>query len=236
MLNKEKHQLLMGSILRGIYSDVGISSLVGLKGGTCAYFFYNLPRFSVDLDFDLFVTDEATKKAVFEKVGAILKKYGEIKTSHIKKNTIFFLLSYGDKDHNIKLEISTRDILPNLRDCFEAKEHLGIGMLTAKMDYLFAGKLVALVLRSSTAMRDIFDVRYFAENKWDINAVAVKALTGKSVRDHLIDCVSVVEGVKDGEILFGLGEMIDEKQKAWVRNNLKKEAIFQLKLYASVIK
>lgn len=226
----------MGSILRDIYSDIEISSLVGLKGGTCAYFFYNLPRFSVDLDFDLFVTDEVTQKRVFEKVGMLLKKYGEIKTSYIKKNTLFFLLSYGDADHNIKIEISTRDILPNLRECFEAKEHLGIGMLTAKKDYLFAGKLAALVLRSSTAMRDIFDVRFFSENKWDINAEVIKVLTGKTVKEHLVACISTVEKVKDGEILFGLGEMIDEKQKAWVKNNLKKETIFQLKLYESVSK
>lgn len=236
MLNKEKHQLLMGSILRDIYSDIEISSLVGLKGGTCAYFFYGLPRFSVDLDFDLFENDEATQKRVFEKVRELLKRHGEIKTSYIKKNTIFFLLSYGDADHNIKLEISTREILPNLRDCFEVKEHLGIGMLTAKKDYLFAGKLVALVLRSSTAMRDIFDVRFFAENKWDINEEAIKALTGKTLKDHLVACVAVVEGVKDSEILFGLGEMINEKEKAWVRKNLKKEALFQLRLYESVLK
>ena len=43
----------MGQILKDIYTDVSISPLLGLKGGTCAYFFYGLPRFSVDLDFDL---------------------------------------------------------------------------------------------------------------------------------------------------------------------------------------
>ena len=43
----------MGYILKDIYADITINSLLGFKGGTCAYFFYNLPRFSVDLDFDL---------------------------------------------------------------------------------------------------------------------------------------------------------------------------------------
>ena len=33
----------MGKILRDIYSDISISSLLGLKGGTAAYFFYGLP-------------------------------------------------------------------------------------------------------------------------------------------------------------------------------------------------
>ncbi|PIZ76423.1 hypothetical protein COY05_01425 [Candidatus Peregrinibacteria bacterium CG_4_10_14_0_2_um_filter_38_24] len=65
MLNKEKHQLIMGQILRDIYSDTEISSLLGFKGGTCAYFFYNLPRFSVDLDFDLLKQDLILKEKIF---------------------------------------------------------------------------------------------------------------------------------------------------------------------------
>ena len=53
MFNKEKHQLIMSRILKDIYSDVEISSFLGFKGGTATYFFYDLSRFSVDLDFDL---------------------------------------------------------------------------------------------------------------------------------------------------------------------------------------
>ena len=48
----------MGRILKDVYTDVSIAPLLGFKGGTCAYFFYGLPRFSVDLDFDLFSQDE----------------------------------------------------------------------------------------------------------------------------------------------------------------------------------
>ena len=96
MINKSKHQLIMGQILRDIYTDVTISSLLGFKGGTCAYFFYNLSRFSVDLDFDLLNIDEKNQKIVFKNIINILKKYGEIKEQRIKRYTIFFLLSYGD--------------------------------------------------------------------------------------------------------------------------------------------
>jgi len=42
MLNREKHQLVMGRILRDIYADASIASLLGFKGGTCAYFFSSL--------------------------------------------------------------------------------------------------------------------------------------------------------------------------------------------------
>ena len=54
MLNKKKHRQVMFEILRDIYrSELGF--YLGFKGGTMLYFFYNLNRFSVDLDFDLLV-------------------------------------------------------------------------------------------------------------------------------------------------------------------------------------
>jgi predicted nucleotidyltransferase component of viral defense system len=236
MLNKEKHRLIMGRILRDIYSDAMIAPLIGFKGGTCACFFYELPRFSVDLDFDLFSQDEATQKMVSEKIKSILKKYGDVKDSHIKRFTIFFLLSYGDADHNIKVEINTRMLMPNLKEHYEPKDYLGIPMLVGKKDYLFASKLSALTLRSETAMRDIYDVWFFAKNNWDINADVVKARTKKNLKDHLSDCIAIIEQVKDNQILQGLGELLSEKEKEWVKNNLRKEVVFLLKNYQSVFK
>jgi predicted nucleotidyltransferase component of viral defense system len=237
MLNKEKHQLIMGQILKDIYTDVSIGPLLGLKGGTCAYFFYNLPRFSVDLDFDLLEATQENQKMVFEKVVAILSKYGEIKDQCIKRFTVFVLLSYGDKDHNVKIEINARKLAENMKDLYEIKEYLGISMLASKKDYLFAGKLSALTLRTETAMRDIFDIHYFAKNRWDINAEVVKNFTGKTVKEYLPDCVAFIEKAKDNQMLQGLGELIDgEKQKDWVRNHLKADAIFMLKNYQSVLK
>ena len=236
MLNKERHQLIMGQILRDIYTDVSISSLIGFKGGTCSFFFYGLPRFSVDLDFDLFLTDEATQKLVFKKVGSMLKKYGEIKDNYIKRNTIFFLLSYGDADHNIKVEVNIRILMPDIREHYDMKEYLGISMLVGKKDYLFASKLSALTLRSEIAMRDIYDIWYFAKSNWDINADVIKVRTNKTVKEHLADCIPVIEEVKDNQILQGLGELFNEKEKAWVKTHLRKEAVFLLKNYMSVLK
>src|SRR3989338_6485040 len=144
MLNKEKHQLIMGQILRDIYSDTSISSLIGFKGGTCAYFLYGLTRFSVDLDFDLFSTDEATQKFVYKRIQDMLGKYGEVKDNYIKRNTIFFLLSYDTADHNIKVEVNVRILIRGIKEHYEVKEYLGIPMLIGKKDYLFASKLAAL--------------------------------------------------------------------------------------------
>ena len=73
MINKEKHQLIMGQVLKDIYTDISIASLLGFKGGTCAYFFYGLTRFSVDLDFDLLDSKEENKTLIFDKVKAIIE-------------------------------------------------------------------------------------------------------------------------------------------------------------------
>ncbi|HQQ38478.1 MAG TPA: nucleotidyl transferase AbiEii/AbiGii toxin family protein, partial [bacterium] len=214
-----------------------ISPLLGFKGDTCTYFFYILPRFPVDLKVDVLEVTEENQKMVFEKIVAILSKYGTIKDQYIKRFTVFALLSYGDEDHNVKVEINVRKLAENMKDLYEMKEYLGISMMVAKKDYLFAGKLAALTLRTETAMRDIFDIQYFAKNHWDINAEVIKNFTGKTVKEYLPDCVAFIEKVKDSQMLQGLGELIDnEKQKDWVRNHLKADAIFMLKNYQSVLK
>jgi len=234
MLNKEKHQLIMGRILKDIYSDVSLASLLGFKGGTCAYFFYGLPRFSVDLDFDLLEMSEENQKLVFEKIVKILGAYGEIKDQYIKRYTIFTMLSYGEADHNIKVEINTRPISDG-RNYYEIKNYLGITMLAGKKDYLFSGKLLALTLRTETAMRDVYDIYYFAKNNWEINSEFIKEKTGRPLKEYLADCVGSIEKIKDNEILQGLGELVCEKEKIWIREKLKSETVFLLKNYISVI-
>ena len=236
MLNKEKHQLIMGKILRDIYNDISISSLLGLKGGTAAYFFYGLPRFSVDLDFDILSENENDKKIVYNKILEIIKKYGTIKDSYIKKYTIFALLSYSDMDSNIKIEINTKNQIKNIKSKYELKKYLGISMMVAKKEYLFAGKISALTMRTKTAMRDIYDINYFAKNNWDIDEEAVKSISNRDKKEQLLLCLEVIEKIKDNEIMTGLGELVKEEEKEWIRKDLREETIFMIKNYISVIK
>ena len=230
MLNKEEHQLIMTRILKDIYGDIEISSLIGFKGGTCAYFFYDLPRFSVDLDFDLIEATEENKQLVFSKIKDILKEFGTIKEERINRWTIFFLLSYGDEDHNIKIEVSTR---VNNNE-YELKEYLGIPMLVAKKETLFANKLAALTGRANIAMRDVYDIYYFAKNSWDINKKILEFWTEKNTKDQLRESIIAVEKINNKNILQGLGEVLSDKDKNWAKENLKQEVLFLLKNYLSV--
>ena len=228
--------MIMGNILKDIYTDTALAPLLGLKGGTAAYFFYKLPRFSVDLDFDLFVLDEALQNQVFEKIEQILKQYGTIKDKKIKQNTIFLLLSYGELDRNIKIEISTRQLIPDLKNYYQLKEYLGISMLVGAEKYLFSAKLIALSQRKETAARDIYDIWFFAKNNFDIDPEIIRIRTGKESKAYLSDCIAIINKFKDNQILKEIGELLSEKEKNWIKNNLKKDVIFLLKNYISVLK
>lgn len=225
MFDIDHHKSILVQILKEIYSNISIASLLGLKGGTALYLFYNLPRFSVDLDFNLL--DIKKKDRVVQSVRDILKKFGEIKDEEEKRSTLFFLLSYGKKTRNIKVEISKR-IFP---DIYEIKNYLGISMLVLSKEYMFAHKLVALLERKSVANRDFFDLWFFMKNDWDANKEIVELRTGMDFKKYLKDCIKKVEEIDERYILQGLGEILDEKHKNWVKENLKKDLLFFLRFY-----
>ena len=197
--------------------------------------FYGLDRFSVDLDFDLLTVDGVDQSKMLKEVVEIIEKYGKVKEQYVKQHTIFGLLSYGETDRNIKIVINTRPPMPTIREYYELTEYLGTSMFVAKQDFMFASKLVALVDRRRFAVRDVYDVYFFAKQNWQINAEVILYKTGKGVRDYLVDCVAKVEQMKDVDVLQGLGELVSEKQKSWIRMNLKKETIFLLKNYRAAL-
>jgi len=47
-----------------------------------------------------------------------------------------------------------------------------------------------------------------------------------SFKDYLRKCLAFVESLNDRSILAGMGELLDGKQKAWARANLKQEYYF----------
>ena len=218
------HKNILIKILKDIYTDTFLGPRLGFKGGTAAYFFYNLGRFSVDLDFDLL--DENKEKEVFEKIGNIVKKYGKIKEITNKKYTLFALLSYSEETQNIKIEINKRKFGSE----YEIKNYLGISMLVMKKEDMFAHKLMAMTERNKIANRDVFDVWFFLKNDWKINKDIVEQRSKMKFKDYLKKCIKFIEELPDHRILSGVGDLLDEKQKIWAKANLKTDTAFLLKL------
>jgi predicted nucleotidyltransferase component of viral defense system len=224
VLKVSEHKNIMIQILKDIYSDTSISPFLVFKGGTAAYIFYNLSRFSVDLDFDLI--DKDKEKEVFDKIEKIVKKYGEIKEARKKRFNLFFLLSYNKEAQNIKIEINQR----SFGSKHEIKTYLGISMLVMVKEDMFAHKLVAMYERMGKTNRDIYDVWFFLKENWPINKEIVEKRTGEDFKDFLKKVISSLEKIGNQNILSGMGELLDEQQKGWVKENLKKDLEFLLKL------
>jgi predicted nucleotidyltransferase component of viral defense system len=227
MVNIDLHRSMFINILRDIYGNPGLRTVLGFKGGTAAMLFYGLPRFSVDLDFNLL--DEEKKELVFEKIGQLLPRYGVLSQASDKKFTLFFLLNYQKGERNLKIEISKR-AEPSQ---FVIKNYLGISMLVMSQADMAAGKLAALLTRKHFATRDVFDAWFFLKNNWPINDSLFTKKTGLSLLEGFEKARTQVKGIKKTELLAGLGDLIDNKQKDWVREKLVDELLFYLDLYQS---
>lgn len=225
MLNQTKHRVTLIEILKDIYDDPDLRTILGFKGGTAAMLFYDLPRLSVDLDFDLLDSDK--KEMVFRKIKVILGRHGVIREAIDKRFTLFFLVSYEKGEHMIKVDISKR----KSNSAFHAKSYLGVSVLVMKEGDMVAGKLSALLTRRKFAMRDVFDLWFFLKNKWSINENVVIEKTDLTLIKALEHAVKQLNQIDKKQLLQGMGELLDTKQKAWVKSKLIEETIFYLRLY-----
>jgi len=218
------HKNIQLQILKEIYTDTTIAPHLGFKGGTAALMFYDLNRYSVDLDFDLL--DESKEKGVFEKILKIAKDYGEIRESRIKRFNLIIILSYNPKAQNIKIEINRR----NFGSRYDLKSYMGISMLVMTKKDMFAHKLMAMHERLGKTNRDIYDVYFFAKNNWEVSKEIVKGRLGMTFEELVRKLISGLEKFNDRNVLDGLGELLTGKQKAWVKASLKKETLLSLKI------
>lgn len=213
MLNRDKHRQILFQVLKEIFES-DFSKFIALKWWTACYFLHSLDRFSTDLDFDLIDTTQN----VDEKMINILKKYWEIK----KGNKI--ILSYSQNDDNIKVDIN-RNIWKN--NTYEIKNFFGIDMRVQTKETIFANKLVALTERNTN--RDIYDVYFFFKNMWDINEKIIIERTWKTKKELLEIILNKLKNLWDTyKILDGLWEVLDAKQKVFVKEKLIKELIWMI--------
>src|SRR3990167_3162222 len=140
-LDTSKHKNILIKILKDIYTDPTISPILGFKDGTAATFFYNLDRLSMDLDFDLL--DAEQEDYVFDRVKAIIEKYGTLKEARKKRFNLLYILSYDDKNinaQNVKVEIDRREFGSK----YAVESFLGISMQVMVKEDMVAHKLCAM--------------------------------------------------------------------------------------------
>lgn len=225
MIDLNRHKFFLVQILKDIYSDIELASYLGFKGGTALMFFYDLPRFSVDLDFNLLAVEKVD--AVYLKVRNILLKYGTITDEAKKFYGPVIVLDYGVGERKLKVEISNR-LFDNR---YVIKNLLGINMKVLVKSDMFAHKLCALLDRNTVTNRDIFDCWFFMQNHTPINKAIVETRMEMSYPEYMQKCINQLESMSDKGLLQGLGELMDTEMKNFVKTKLRTETISLFKFY-----
>lgn len=225
MVDINKHKFFLFQILKDIFEDKELSGVLGFKGGTALMFFYDLPRFSVDLDFNLL--DAGKEDTVYGKVRNILLKYGTIHDEAKKFYGPICVLDYGAGERKLKVEISKR----SFGDRYEIKNLLGVNIRIMAAPDMFAHKLCAMLDRTAITNRDIFDSWFFMKNNTPVNKAIVETRMQMPLAGYLQKCIDALEGMTDKGMLNGLGELMDEDMKNFVRTKLRTETITLLGFY-----
>jgi predicted nucleotidyltransferase component of viral defense system len=232
-LNHSRHKVILIEILKDIFSNPLTNGQLAFKGGTAAHLFYGLDRFSVDLDFDLL--DGTKEELVYEELKSLLARHGKLKLADRKRYSLIYILDYATKtegDQNVKVEINLR----HFGSKYEIKHYLGIPMRVMVAEDMAAHKIVACYVRIGKTNRDLYDSYFFLSRHWEINSQIVEDRTGMSFLEFLNKWLSSVEKMTSRSILAGMGEVLDEKQKAWVKAHLKDELVFRIRLLIDSVK
>lgn len=225
MVDINKHRFFLTRILKDVYADIELANALGFKGGTALMFFYDLPRFSVDLDFNLIEPEK--EDAVYAKMREILVKYGTIYDEAKKFYGAILVLNYGKGERKLKIEISKRQF----EDSYEIKNLLGITIKVMTAPDMFAHKLCDLLDRPAMANRDIFDNWFFMQRQTPVHKEIVESRMGMTFSDYCQECINNLMKLPDKNRLQGLGELMDKKMKTFVRTKLNQEAISLLHFY-----
>src|SRR5699024_4728213 len=105
MIDINKHRFFLTRILKDIYDDIELSNTLEFIGGTDIMFFYALPRFFVDMDFNLHKYEKEDQ--VYEKLRKIILRHGEIHDEAKKYTGLLITLDYGLDQRKRKVEVST---------------------------------------------------------------------------------------------------------------------------------
>jgi hypothetical protein len=74
----------------------------------------------------------------------------------------------------------------------------------------------------------------FLKNNWPINEKIITKRTGLPMQQFWHQCIKQLESMSNRSILSGIGELLDTKQKAWVKEHLRSEVIFLITLKMDV--
>lgn len=140
-----------------------------------------------------------------------------------------YILSYGEADHNIKIELNARIRKANT---YETVNFFGTAIQAMEKSTIFANKLVAIIDRSNPTSRDLRDVHFFFRNHFPINEEVISERTGLEPKQFFLKLKSYIQTHFPNKYLIdaNLGMVLNDSQKSWVRKSLLAEIVSYIDL------
>jgi len=242
----------MFEILKILY-DSPYAHILWFKWGTALYFFYWLPRFSVDLDFDLVKKlsvkqiDEL-KNNIFDYLQSKISKIKisediKIKIDGSLENSFRYIVQYGGQK---KLKIEVNSYISDYQNLYQIKNLFWVSVLVMDVRYMFAHKLCALISRyqktNIIANRDLFDILFLLQKSVDIAQdiiqIRTKIMLGKQMNipqymQYILSFLQSNQSKIKWNILQWLWELLDNKQKTYMKNNFLEDLINYIQFFLS---
>ncbi|HSV43550.1 MAG TPA: nucleotidyl transferase AbiEii/AbiGii toxin family protein, partial [Candidatus Bathyarchaeia archaeon] len=165
-------------------------------GGTMLRLCYELPRYSVDLDF--WLADASAAQGLYADMERVLAQKYEFTDRMNKKFTLLFELRSPDYPRRLKIEVrkDPGDMRTESAIAFSTSSNVQVAVKTLALDEMMQSKVDALIDRKET--RDAFDIEFLLRRgiPLEIDQARLKKLS------------AVVNGFTKAEIVSKLGSLL----------------------------
>jgi predicted nucleotidyltransferase component of viral defense system len=188
-------------------------SHMAFKGGTALRLFYDLPRYSEDIDYD-FLGKISPQEMMAILKSLVEKKKWEITDDAVKYNTILLELRFAGPERNfrIKIEISTREKVIKT----SLKSLRGVPVLTLEPSFLMTEKLITFLERK--AGRDIFDAWYILNNAYPLDEMMLTKVYGNRP-NFIATLLNVIQKADSKKILRDTGKLLSLDHRNWIKTS-----------------
>ena len=188
-------------------------SQIAFKGGTALKLFYDLPRYSEDIDYD-FLPDTSALD-LFDSIRNLFrKKRWEITDEAVKHYTLLLELRFTGPERNfhVKVEISTREKKLNTT----VLSLRGVPVLILEPSFLMTEKLLTFIERQ--AGRDIFDAWFILKNAYPLNESMIKESFG-DLSGFYKTILNRIDMADPKKISRDTGKLLDYDYRNWIRTS-----------------
>ena len=192
-------------------------SHIAFKGGTALKLFYDLPRYSEDIDYDSLpgVSPQDTPQELINIIkGLCAKKKWEITDDAVKFYTLLVELRFRGPDRNfhIKIEISTRE--KELKTAILSLR--GVPVVTLEPSFLMTEKLLSFLDRQ--AGRDFFDSWFILKSAYPLDEAIIKAAFGNRA-EFFEAMLNTIKKADSKKILRDTGKLLKQDYRNWIKTS-----------------